>query len=236
MMKPRTVLVTGGNRGIGRGIAEAFLRDGHRVAVISRNGNGPDGALAVRADMAESGSIDQAFSVVEAQLGGVEVLVSNAGITRDGPIAQMSDEDFADVININLNGSYRVVKRASRGMMRRRFGRIILISSINALAGAAGQVNYASSKAGLVGLARSLTRELAPRGITANVISPTLIATDMTSSLSPATVDAYQRATPVGRLGTVDDVAGAALWLASDSASFVTGAVIPVDGGAGMGH
>ncbi len=235
-MKPRTVLVTGGNRGIGRGIAEAFLRDGHRVAVISRNGNGPDGALAVRADMAESGSIDQAFSVVEAQLGGVEVLVSNAGITRDGPIAQMSDEDFADVININLNGSYRVVKRASRGMMRRRFGRIILISSINALAGAAGQVNYASSKAGLVGLARSLTRELAPRGITANVISPTLIATDMTSSLSPATVDAYQRATPVGRLGTVDDVAGAALWLASDSASFVTGAVIPVDGGAGMGH
>lgn len=235
-MEPRTVLITGGNRGIGRGLAEAFLREGHRVAVISRNGNGPDGALAVHADMAESSSIDQAFSVVEAQLGGVEVLISNAGITRDGPIAQMSDEDFADVININLNGAYRVVKRASRGMARRRFGRIILISSINALAGAAGQVNYASSKAGLVGLARSLTRELAPRGITANVISPTLIATDMTSSLSPATVDAYQRAIPVGRLGTVDDVAAAALWLASDSASFVTGAVIPVDGGAGMGH
>lgn len=230
------MLITGGNRGIGRGLAEAFLREGHRVAVTSRNENGPDGALVVRADMAESDSIDQAFSVVEAQLGGVEVLISNAGITRDRPIAQMSDEDFTDVTNINLNGAYRVVKRASRGMLRRRFGRIILISSINALAGAAGQVNYASSKAGLVGLARSLTRELAPRGITANVISPTLIATDMTSSLSPATVDAYQRATPVGRLGTVEDVAAAALWLASDSASFVTGAVIPVDGGAGMGH
>jgi 3-oxoacyl-[acyl-carrier protein] reductase len=186
--------------------------------------------------MAESDSIDQAFNEVESRLGTVEVLIANAGITRDAPVTWMSDNDFTDVININLNGSYRVVKRAARAMIRKKFGRIILISSVNALSGAAGQVNYASSKAALVGLARSLTLELAPRGITANVISPNLVVTDMAVGLSPGTIDAYRRATPAGRLGTVDDVAAAALWLAGDSASFVTGAVIPVDGGAGMGH
>lgn len=235
-MVPRTVLVTGGNRGIGRGLAEAFLREGHRVAITSRSGECPEGVLAVPADMADSASVDEAVTDVESRLGPVEVLLPNAGITRDGPIALMRDEDFVDVVDVNLVGAYRVVRRVAKGMVRGGFGRIIFISSINALAGAAGQTNYAASKAGLVGLARSLTRELAPLGITANVISPTLVATDMASGLTPATIEAYRSATPVGRLATVEDVAAAALWLAGDSASFVTGAVVPVDGGAGMGH
>lgn len=236
MTHPRTVLVTGGNRGIGFAIAERMIADGHRVAVTSRSGEGPEGSLTVRAEMTDSASIDAAFSEVEAQLGPVEVIVANAGITRDTLLLRMSEQDFTEVIDTNLTGTFRVVKRAAKGLLKGRFGRVILISSVVALYGSPGQINYSSSKAALVGFARSLTRELGSRGITANVIAPGFIDTDMTAVLADEQQQAYLSSIPANRFGRPDEIAAAAAWLASDDASYISGAVIPVDGGLGMGH
>ncbi|RKR74174.1 3-oxoacyl-ACP reductase FabG [Frondihabitans australicus] len=236
MTTPRTVLVTGGNRGIGFAIAQQFLADGHRVAVTARSGQGPEGALTVHAEMTDSASIDAAFTQIEQELGAVEVVVANAGITKDTLLMRMSDDDFTSVLDTNLGGAFRVVKRASKGMLKARFGRIVLISSVVGLYGGAGQANYASSKSGLVGFARSITRELGARGITANVVAPGFIETDMTAVLPEAQQAEYKKSIPAGRFGTTDDVARAVTWLASDDAAYISGAVIPVDGGLGMGH
>jgi 3-oxoacyl-[acyl-carrier protein] reductase len=233
---PRTVLVTGGNRGIGRAIAAEFVAQGHRVAVTARSGEGPDGALTVRADVTDGASLDAAFAEVEKELGPVEVVVANAGITRDTLVLRMSDEDFDTVVDTNLGGAFRVVKRASKGMLKARFGRVILISSIVGLYGSPGQVNYASSKAALVGMARSLTRELGARGITANVVAPGFIESDMTAELPADQQAEYIKTVPAGRPGRAEEVAKAVAWLASDDAGYISGAVIPVDGGRGMGH
>jgi len=236
MSSPRTVLITGGNRGIGYSMAEAFLSAGHRVAVTARSGQGPEGSLTVRADVTDGESLDTAIAEVEAQLGPIEVLVANAGITKDTLILRMSDEDFEQVINTNLSGVFRVVKRAIKSMVKARFGRIILISSVVGLYGSAGQVNYSSAKAGLVGFARSLTRELGGRGITTNVVAPGFIETDMTAVLSDDQRSTYMAAIPVGRFAEPGEVANVVRWLASDDAAYISGAVIPVDGGLGMGH
>ena len=233
---PRSVLVTGGNRGIGQAIAERFLALGDLVAVTSRSGGGPDGALAVRCDITDAASVDAAFAQVEAAHGPVEVLVANAGITRDTLLLRMSDDDFTSVVETNLTGSFRCVKRASKGMIRLRRGRIVLISSVVGLYGSPGQVNYAASKAGLVGIARSLTRELGGRGITANVVAPGFIETDMTAELSEQTRAAYVSAIPAGRFAAADEVAGVVAFLAGPDAGYISGAVVPVDGGLGMGH
>ncbi len=233
---PRTVLVTGGNRGIGRAIAEEFAARGHRVAVTARSGAGPDGTLSVIADVTDAASIDSAFTEVERELGPVEVVVANAGITRDMLLMRMSDEDFTDVVDTNLGGAFRVVKRASKGMLKARFGRIILVSSVVGMLGSAGQVNYAASKSGLIGLARSVTRELGGRGITANVVAPGFIETEMTAQLDPALQESYLKQIPAGRYGSAGEVARVIAWLASDEAAYISGAVIPVDGGLGMGH
>jgi 3-oxoacyl-[acyl-carrier protein] reductase len=236
MTTERVVLVTGGNRGIGRAIAERFVAEGHRVAVTARSGEGPEGTLTVRADVTDAASLDAAFTEVEAQLGPVEVVVANAGITKDTLLMRMSEDDFDSVVSTNLGGAFRVVKRASKGMLRARWGRVILISSVVGLYGSAGQVNYASSKSGLVGFARSLTRELGGRGITVNVVAPGFIETDMTAALPDETQAEYKRSIPAGRFATPDEVAGVVTWLASDDAAYISGAVIPVDGGLGMGH
>lgn len=236
MTTPRTVLVTGGNRGIGFAIAQQFVTDGHRVAVTARSGEGPEGALTVRAEMTDSESIDRAFTEIESALGPVEVVVANAGITKDTLLMRMSDDDFTSVLDTNLGGAFRVVKRASKGMLKARFGRIVLISSVVGLYGGAGQANYAASKSGLVGFARSITRELGARGITANVVAPGFIETDMTAVLPEAQQAEYKKSIPAGRFGSTDDVSKAVTWLASDDASYISGAVIPVDGGLGMGH
>ena len=236
MSTPRTVLVTGGNRGIGYAIAERMLADGHRVAVTSRSGSGPDGTVTVRAEMTDSVSIDAAFTEVEEKLGPVEVIVANAGITRDMLLLRMSEDDFAEVVDTNLTGTFRVVKRAAKGLLRARFGRVILLSSVVALYGSPGQINYSSSKAALVGFARSLTRELGGRGITANVIAPGFIETDMTAALPEEQQQKYLESIPAGRFGRVEEIAGVASWLASDASAYISGAVIPVDGGLGMGH
>lgn len=236
MSTPRTVLVTGGNRGIGYAIAERMIADGHRVAVTARSGEGPAGALTVRAEMTDAASIDAAFSEIEQQLGPVEVVVANAGITRDTLLLRMSEEEFTSVIDTNLTGTFRVVKRAAKGLLKARFGRVILISSVVALYGSPGQINYSSSKAGLVGFARSLTRELGSRGITANVIAPGFIETDMTAELPAEQQQRYLDSIPAGRFGQVAEIAATASWLAGDEAGYISGAVIPVDGGLGMGH
>ena len=236
MSSERVVLVTGGNRGIGRSIAERFIRDGHRVAVTARSGEGPEGALTVRSDVTDAASIDAAFSEVEEKLGPVAVVVANAGITKDTLLMRMSEDDFDSVVATNLGGAFRVVKRASKGMLRARFGRVILISSVVGLYGSAGQVNYSASKSGLVGFARSLTRELGARGITANVVAPGFIETDMTAELPEDTQKQYKASIPAGRFATPDEVAGVVTWLAGDDAAYISGAVIPVDGGLGMGH
>ncbi|WP_309068614.1 beta-ketoacyl-ACP reductase [Microbacterium sp.] len=232
----RVVLVTGGNRGIGRAIAERFVREGYRVAVTARSGEGPDGTLTVRADVTDSAAIDAAFTEVEQQLGPIEIVVANAGITKDTLLLRMSEDDFDSVVATNLGGSFRVVKRASKGMLKARFGRVILISSVVGLLGSAGQINYSSSKSALVGFARSLTRELGARGITANVVAPGFIETDMTAELSEELQAEYRKSIPAGRYGSPDEVAAAVTWLASDDAAYISGAVIPVDGGLGMGH
>ena len=236
MSTPRTVLITGGNRGIGYSMAETFLSAGHRVAVTARSGEGPEGSLTVRADVTDGESLDSAIAEVEAELGPIEVLVANAGITKDTLILRMSDEDFEQVINTNLSGVFRVVKRAIKSMVKARFGRIILISSVVGLYGSAGQVNYSSAKAGLVGFARSLTRELGGRGITTNVVAPGFIETDMTAVLSEDQRSTYMAAIPAGRFAEPSEVANVVRWLASDDAAYISGAVIPVDGGLGMGH
>jgi 3-oxoacyl-[acyl-carrier protein] reductase len=236
MTTPRTVLVTGGNRGIGYAIAEEFLAQGHRVAVTARSGEGPAGALTVRADVTDAASVDAAFTQVEAELGPVEVVVANAGITKDTLLMRMSDEEFDSVVETNLGGAFRVVKRASKGMLKARWGRIVLISSVVGLYGSAGQVNYAASKAGLVGMARSITRELGGRGITANVVAPGFIETDMTAALPEAQQAEYKKNIPAGRFASANEVARVVTWIAGDDAGYVSGAVIPVDGGLGMGH
>jgi 3-oxoacyl-[acyl-carrier protein] reductase len=235
-MTARTVLVTGGNRGIGFAIAEEFVAQGHRVAVTARSGEGPAGTLTVRADVTDGDSLDAAFAEVEEKLGAVEVLIANAGITRDQLVLRMSDEDFDEVIDTNLGGSFKVVKRATKGMMKARFGRIVLVSSVVGLYGQAGQVNYSASKAGLVGIARSITRELGSRGITANVVAPGFIETEMTAALPEAKQQEYQKAIPAGRFAQPSEVAKVIAWIASDDAGYISGAVIPVDGGLGMGH
>ena len=232
----RVVLVTGGSKGIGRGIAQRLHAAGHRVAATYRSGDVPTGVLGVQCDITDPGQVDAAFSEVESALGAVEVLVANAGITRDTLLMRMSDDDWSTVIETNLTGSFRVAKRATRAMMRARFGRMIFISSVVGQLGSAGQVNYSASKAGLVGLARSLARELGSRGVTANVVAPGFIETDMTAVLSEDLVKKYTDQIPLGRLGAVDDIAATIEFLASDAAGYITGALIPVDGGLGMGH
>ncbi len=235
-MTERTVLVTGGNRGIGRAIAEEFVRQGHRVAVTVRSGEGPAGTMSVVADVTDSASLDAAFAEVEEKLGAVEILVANAGITRDTLLMRMSDEDFEAVANTNLNGVFRVVRRASLGMIKKKFGRIILIGSVVGLLGSAGQVNYSSTKSALVGMARSITREIGSRNITANVVAPGFIDTDMTAALAEEQQAEYKKRIPAGRFASPQEVARVVAWIASDDAAYISGAVIPVDGGLGMGH
>ena len=236
MSTPRTVLITGGNRGIGYAIAQEFVTAGHRVAVTARSGEGPSGSLTVRADVTDAAALDHAFTEVEEKLGPVEVVVANAGITRDMLLLRMTDTDFDEVVDTNLGGAFRVVKRASKGMLKAKFGRIILVSSVVGLFGGAGQVNYSSSKAGLVGMARSITRELGSRGITANVVAPGFIETDMTAELPEAQQVEYKKSIPAGRFATPDEVAKVIVWLAGDDAAYISGAVIPVDGDLGIGH
>jgi 3-oxoacyl-[acyl-carrier protein] reductase len=233
---PRSVLVTGGNRGIGLAVARALAADGDSVAVTYRSGQPPEGLFGVQCDVTETGSVDAAFTAVEAEQGPVEVLVANAGITKDQLLIRMSDDDWDAVLDTNLAGAFRCVRRASKAMMRARKGRIVLVSSVVALYGSPGQVNYAASKAGLVGIARSVTRELGGRGITANVVAPGFIETDMTAVLPEASRAAYVAAIPAGRFGQVEDVAAAVRFLASDAAAYLSGVVLPVDGGLGMGH
>ncbi|MGZ6733086.1 MAG: 3-oxoacyl-ACP reductase FabG [Nocardioides sp.] len=233
---PRSVLVTGGNRGIGRAIAEAFIAQGDKVAVTTRNGAAPDGALDVRCDITDPEQVDAAFAQIEEAHGPVEVLVANAGITNDTLILRMGEDDWSSVIDTNLTGSYRLAKRAAKGMLRLKRGRLIFISSVVGLLGSAGQANYAASKSGLVGLARSLARELGSRSITANVVAPGFISTDMTDVLSDEQKGAIKQQVPLGRYGDAAEIANAVTWLASPNAGYVTGAVIPVDGGLGMGH
>ncbi|MGN8552607.1 UNVERIFIED_CONTAM: 3-oxoacyl-ACP reductase FabG [Microbacterium sp. SLM126] len=236
MSSDRVVLVTGGNRGIGRAIAERFVAQGYKVAVTARSGEGPEGTLTVRADVTDAVAVDAAFTEVENALGPIGIVVANAGVTKDTLLLRMTEEDFDSVVATNLGGAFRVVKRASKGMLRAKWGRVILISSVVGLYGSAGQINYAASKSALVGFARSLTRELGARGITANVVAPGFIETDMTSALGDETQAEYKKNIPAGRFATADEVAGVVTWIASDDAAYISGAVIPVDGGLGMGH
>lgn len=236
MSTPRTILVTGGNRGIGRAIAEEFVAQGHRVAVTVRSGEGPAGTLSVIADVTNPESLDAAFVAIEEKLGAVEVLVANAGITRDTLLMRMTDEEFETVIDTNLTGSFRVLKRATKGMIKARFGRVIFIGSVVGLLGSAGQVNYSASKSALVGMARSITRELGARGVTANVVAPGFIDTEMTAELSDELQAQYKKNIPAGRFAQPSEVAKVVAWLAGDDAGYISGAVIPVDGGLGMGH
>lgn len=232
----RSVLVTGGNRGIGLAIARAFEANGDQVAITYRSGEVPEGLLGVKADVTDTASIDKAFTEVEAAHGPVEVLVANAGVTRDMLLLRMNEDDFSSVIDTNLTGAFRVIKRASKGMIKKRKGRVVLISSVVGLYGSPGQINYAASKAGLVGMARSLTRELGSRGITANVVAPGFINTDMTAALPEATQKDYLSTIPAKRFAEPEEVANVVRWIASDEAAYISGAVIPVDGGLGMGH
>ncbi|HTF40926.1 MAG TPA: beta-ketoacyl-ACP reductase [Propionibacteriaceae bacterium] len=236
MNPSRVVLVTGGSRGIGQGIAERLVKAGHRVAATYRSGEVPPGVLGVQCDVTDPDQVDMAFSQVESALGNVEVLVANAGITRDTLLMRMSDEDWDQVIATNLTGAFRVARRAARPMIRARFGRIIFMSSVVGQTGSAGQVNYAAAKSGLLGMARSLARELGSRGVTTNVVAPGFIETDMTAELSDDLVKKYAEQIPLGRFGSVDDIAGTVEFLAGDAAGYINGALIPVDGGLGMGH
>lgn len=232
-----TALVTGGNRGIGLAIANRMRSEGHQVVVACRSGEAPDGLTAVACDVSDSDSVDAAFTAAEEKVGrGIDVVVANAGITRDTLLMRMTDEEFDSVVDTNLAGAFRIARRATKGMIRARRGRMIFISSVVGLYGSPGQTNYAASKSGLVGLARSISRELGGRGITANVVAPGFIETDMTAALPPDRQDAYQAAIPAGRFGSVEEVASVVAFLASEQAGYITGAVIPVDGGLGMGH
>jgi len=234
---PRNVLVTGGNRGIGLAIARAFVEGGDNVVITNRKGDAPEGLRAVKCEVTDTESVNAAFDEAEQLLGGpIEVLVANAGITRDTLLMRMSDEEFDDVIATNLAGAFKCVRRASKGMIRLRRGRIILISSVVGLYGAPGQANYAASKSGLVGMARSITRELGGRGITANVVSPGFIDTEMTQALPEKVRESYLAAIPAGRFADPGEVASVVRFIASPEAAYISGAVIPVDGGVGMGH
>jgi 3-oxoacyl-[acyl-carrier protein] reductase len=231
----RVVLVTGGGRGIGRAIAGAFAAQGDRVAVTYRSAP-VDGFVSVRCDVTDPEQVDAAISEVEEQLGPVSVLVANAGVTSDQLLVRMKDEDFTSVIDANLTGAWRVARRVARGMMRARSGRIIFISSVVGLTGQAGQSNYAASKAGLVGLARSIARELGSRNVTANVVAPGPVATEMLADLEDSTREAIVDSIPLGRVAEPDEIAAAVTFLAGPGAGYITGAVLPVDGGLGMGH
>jgi 3-oxoacyl-[acyl-carrier protein] reductase len=231
----RVVMITGGNRGIGLACARAFAGLGDRVAVTYR-AEPVEGLTSVRCDVSSPDDVDAAFREVEERLGKVEVLVANAGITKDGLVLRMSDDDFVSVVDTNLAGAFRVAKRALPGMLRARQGRIVLISSVVGLLGSGGQVNYAASKSGLIGLARSLARELGSRGITVNVVAPGFVETDMTADLPEDRRAEIARSVPLGRMAAPDEIAGVVTWLASPAAAYITGAVIPVDGGLGMGH
>jgi len=228
--------VTGGSKGIGYSIASKFAQTGHRVAATYRSGEVPSEVLGVQCDVTDPSQVEAAFAQVESNLGNIEVVVANAGITRDTLLLRMSDEDWDQVIATNLTGAFRVARRAARPMIRARFGRIVFISSVVGQLGSAGQVNYAASKAGLLGMARSLARELGSRGVTANVVAPGFIETDMTAELGEDLVKKYSEQIPLGRFGSADDVAGAVEFLSSEAAGYITGALIPVDGGLGMGH
>jgi 3-oxoacyl-[acyl-carrier protein] reductase len=232
----RSVLVTGGNRGIGRAIAESFVASGDKVAVTYRSGELPAGVLGVKCDVTDSDAVEAAFTEAEAAHGPVEILVANAGITRDTLLLRMSEEDFTTVLDTNLTGAFRVAKRASKSMLRQRKGRIIFISSVVGLLGSPGQVNYAASKAGLVGMARSMARELGSRSITANVVAPGFVETDMTADLGEDRNKQILASVPLARMAQADEIAGVVHFLASPAAAYITGAVIPVDGGLGMGH
>ena len=232
----RSILVTGGARGIGRAIVEAFLAQGHKVAAARTSGVAPQGALGIACEVTDAAWVDAAFAAAEEAHGPVEVVVANAGITKDTLLLRMSEEDFDAVVDVNLKGAFNVAKRASRGMLRAKWGRVILIGSVVGLYGSPGQLNYAATKSGLVGMARSLTRELGGRNITATVVAPGFIETRMTEALPEATVAGYKAAIPAGRLGDPAEVAAVVAFLASDAAGYVTGAVVPVDGGLGMGH
>jgi len=231
----RSVLVTGGNRGIGLAIAEAFAAAGDKVAVTHRGSGAPEGLFGVECDVTDGAAVDAAFSAVEAEQGPVEVLVANAGITDDMLLLRMGEESFTRVIDANLTGAYRVAKRATSGMLRARRGRMIFVSSVVALVGSPGQANYAASKAGLIGLARSIARELGARSITANVIAPGFIETDMTAELTDDRKAEILASVPLRRYGNVDEIAGTAVFLASEPAAYINGVVLPVDGGLGMG-
>jgi 3-oxoacyl-(acyl-carrier-protein) reductase len=232
----RSVLVTGGNRGIGLAIARAFADQGDKVAVTHRGSEVPSGLLGVKCDVTDTDQVDQAFAEVEAAHGPVEVLVSNAGITDDTLLMRMSEEQFTRVVDANLTGAFRVAKRASRGMLKKRWGRMLFVSSVVGLTGSAGQANYAASKAGLVGFARSMARELGSRNITSNVVAPGFVATEMTAVLSEDRKKDILGQVPLGRYADTAEIAAAVTFLASDAAAYITGAVIPVDGGLGMGH
>jgi NAD(P)-dependent dehydrogenase (short-subunit alcohol dehydrogenase family) len=231
----RSVLVTGGNRGIGLAVARAFAETGDRVAVTHRGTTAPDGLFGVQCDVTDSDSVDAAFTSIEAEHGPVEVLIANAGITDDTLLMRMSEDSFTRVLDTNLTGAFRVAKRATPGMLKARRGRMVFISSVVAFVGTPGQANYAASKAGLVGLARSIARELGGRGITANVVAPGFIDTDMTAELTDARRAEILGNVPLKRYGSVDEVAGVIRFLASPEAAYISGAVLPVDGGLGMG-
>jgi 3-oxoacyl-[acyl-carrier protein] reductase len=232
----RVVLITGGSRGIGLATAQRFAALGDRVAITYNSSPPPDGFFAVKCDVTSAADVDAAFTAVEQHFGPVEVLVSNAGMTKDMLILRMSETDFSDVIDANLTAAYRVAKRAAQGMLKARRGRMIFVSSVVGMLGSAGQANYSASKAGLIGLARSIARELGSRSITANVVAPGPVATDMLAALSEDRVASLTQAVPLGRLASPEVVAGTIAFLASSDAAYITGAVIPVDGGLGMGH
>ncbi|HCN40186.1 beta-ketoacyl-ACP reductase [Rothia sp. (in: high G+C Gram-positive bacteria)] len=236
MTETQTVLVTGGNRGIGKAIATEFKNAGYNVAITYRSGNAPEDFFAVKADVTNTASIDAAFKEVEAEFGPIGVVIANAGITKDTLLMRMSEDDFTSVIDTNLTGAFRVAQRATKGMLKNKRGRIIFISSVSGLYGNPGQVNYSASKAGLVGMARSITRELGSRNITANVIAPGFIKTDMTDALADDLKKQYTDAIPARRFAEPKEIADVALFLAGDGAGYISGAVIPVDGGLGMGH
>lgn len=236
MTETQTVLVTGGNRGIGKAIATEFKNAGYNVAITYRSGNAPEDFFAVKADVTNTASIDAAFKEVEAEFGPIGVVIANAGINKDTLLMRMSEDDFTSVIDTNLTGAFRVAQRATKGMLKNKRGRIIFISSVSGLYGNPGQVNYSASKAGLVGMARSITRELGSRNITANVIAPGFIKTDMTDALADDLKKQYTDAIPARRFAEPKEIADVALFLAGDGAGYISGAVIPVDGGLGMGH
>ncbi|TCO18156.1 3-oxoacyl-[acyl-carrier-protein] reductase [Kribbella steppae] len=232
----RSVLVTGGSRGIGLAIATAFREAGDQVAVTYNTSPPPEGFLGVKCDITDQEQVDAAFDTIQEAHGPVEVLVANAGITRDTLLLRMSDDDWDAVLETNLTGSFRVARRAAKGMLRLRRGRIVFISSVVGMLGSPGQVNYAASKSGLIGMSRSIARELGSRGITANVVAPGFVETDMTAVLPEETQKQYLSQIPLGRFGLTEEIANAVRWLASDEAGYITGAVIPVDGGIGMGN